>query len=118
MNLNGPNAYDSVKNPWITYTTDRKLSFNVIEMLFNYPDYEVTDNFYLRAVYNIAELSSSCIAEDSLITLADGSRKLVKDLTGEESLLVWFRSLMDMEKRKQKNGAHRGFLVFYWPSGS
>ena len=89
MNLNGPNAYDSVKNPWITYTTDRKLSFNVIEMLFNYPDYEVTDNFYLRAVYNIAELSSSCIAEDSLITLADGSRKLVKDLTGEESLLVW-----------------------------
>lgn len=33
--------------------------------------------------------SSSCIAEGSLITLADGSQVAVEDLTGEEDLLVW-----------------------------
>ncbi len=31
----------------------------------------------------------SCIAEGSLITLADGSRKAVEDLSGDETLLVW-----------------------------
>jgi len=31
----------------------------------------------------------SCIAEGTLITLADGSQVAVEDLTGEESLLVW-----------------------------
>ena len=37
--------------------------------------------------------SSSCIAAGTLITLADGSRKPVEDLTGDEMLLVW-----DLEK--------------------
>lgn len=32
---------------------------------------------------------SSCIAEGSLITLADGSQKAVQELTGNEMLLVW-----------------------------
>ena len=32
---------------------------------------------------------NSCVAEGSLITLADGSQKAVEDLTGEEELLVW-----------------------------
>ncbi len=32
---------------------------------------------------------SSCIAESSLITLADGSQKAVQELTGNEMLLVW-----------------------------
>lgn len=31
----------------------------------------------------------SCLAEGSLITLADGSQKAVEDLTGDEMLLVW-----------------------------
>lgn len=31
----------------------------------------------------------SCVAEGTLITLADGSQVAVEDLTGEESLLVW-----------------------------
>lgn len=33
--------------------------------------------------------SSNCIAEGTLITLADGSQKAVEDLTGNENLLVW-----------------------------
>ena len=33
--------------------------------------------------------SSSCVAEGTLITLADGSLKAVEDLTGNEELLVW-----------------------------
>ena len=32
---------------------------------------------------------SVCVTGDTLITLADGSKKQVKDLTGEEELLVW-----------------------------
>lgn len=32
---------------------------------------------------------SLCVAEGSMITLADGSQKAVEDLTGEEMLLVW-----------------------------
>lgn len=90
MILNGPNAHDFVTNPWIDFTTDRTLSFTVSDIINNYyPLYETTDTIYFRAVYKTSPPSSSCIAEDSLITLADGSRKLVKDLTGEESLLVW-----------------------------
>lgn len=32
---------------------------------------------------------NACVAEGSLITLADGTQKPVEDLTGEEQLLVW-----------------------------
>ena len=35
------------------------------------------------------ESTSLCVAEGSMITLADGSQKAVEDLTGEEELLVW-----------------------------
>ena len=35
------------------------------------------------------ESTSLCVAEGSMITLADGSQKAVEDLTGEEMLLVW-----------------------------
>lgn len=35
------------------------------------------------------ESTSLCVAECSMITLADGSQKAVEDLTGEEMLLVW-----------------------------
>lgn len=34
-------------------------------------------------------VEQSCVAEGTLITLADGSHVAVEDLTGEESLLVW-----------------------------
>lgn len=32
---------------------------------------------------------SSCVAEGTLVTLADGSQKAVEELTGDEQLLVW-----------------------------
>ena len=34
-------------------------------------------------------VKKSCVAEGTLITLADGSQVAVEDLTGEENLLVW-----------------------------
>lgn len=36
-----------------------------------------------------AVYEKNCVAEGSLITLADGSQKAVEELTGEEELLVW-----------------------------
>ena len=42
------------------------------------------DQIFFTAVYQPA-----CIAEGTLITLADGSQKAVEDLTGDEMLLVW-----------------------------
>lgn len=43
------------------------------------------DAFFVFAIYE----KDSCVAEGSMITLADGSQKAVEDLTGEEMLLVW-----------------------------
>lgn len=34
-------------------------------------------------------VENTCVAEGSLITLADGTQKAVEDLTGDEQLLVW-----------------------------
>ncbi|MFA5449554.1 MAG: hypothetical protein WC292_03855 [Clostridia bacterium] len=39
--------------------------------------------------YTIEKREPSCIAEGTLITLADGSQVAVEDLTGNEQLLVW-----------------------------
>lgn len=36
-----------------------------------------------------AKWKDSCVAEGSLITLADGTQKAVEELTGDEMLLVW-----------------------------
>ena len=36
-----------------------------------------------------SEIESSCVAEGTLITLADGSQVAVEELTGNEELLVW-----------------------------
>ncbi len=38
---------------------------------------------------DIPEPPASCVADNSLITLADGSQVAVQDLTGNEELLVW-----------------------------
>lgn len=53
-----------------------------------------TPIFYLIAVFQHIETGENpdegtCIAEGTLITLADGSQKAVEDLTGDEMLLVW-----------------------------
>lgn len=46
---------------------------------------EVKPKYVITAVYE----DDSCLAEGSLITLADGSQVAVENLTGNEMLLVW-----------------------------
>ena len=88
--LNGPNGYDSETNPWIEFSTNRTLTFNVKDIIEQYyPFYEVADNIYIRAFYKTPVEDDSCIAEGSKITLANGKQKKVEDLTGDEMLLVW-----------------------------
>ena len=91
IRLNGPNGGDISTNPWIDYTKDRALKFNVSTIIEQYyPNYKETDTIYFRAIYNKAiEGDDGCVAEGTLITLADGSQKAVEDLTGDEMLLVW-----------------------------
>ena len=89
--LNGTNGGSLSDNPWVEFSTDRVLSFDVDSIVANYPNYEETDNIYFRAFYRevIDQSSGGCIADGTYITLADGSKKLVEQLTGEEMLLVW-----------------------------
>lgn len=64
------------ENSYTKYTDKTVTIFNVL------PVYGT--NRFLTAVYQPA-----CVAEGTLITLADGSQKAVEDLTGDEMLLVW-----------------------------
>ena len=66
-----------------TYTTQTVRW--TIELTRSKSDWEIypTKGFY--AVYK----RDTCIAEGSMITLADGTQKAVEDLTGKEMLLVW-----------------------------
>ena len=57
------------------------ISYEYLEDLIENGEYNTID---VCAIY-----SSNCIAEGTLITLADGSQKAVEDLTGNENLLVW-----------------------------
>ena len=57
--------------------------------------YQYTDNAGVQVCYFVKyhcakqEKGGSCVTEDTLITLADRSQVPVKDLTGDEQLLVW-----------------------------
>jgi len=48
-----------------------------------------SDSYTQTFRFIIDKPASSCVAEGTQITLADGSTKAVEDLTGEEMLLVW-----------------------------
>lgn len=50
---------------------------------------DMLENGRFNEIDFCAIYSSNCIAEGTLITLADGSQKAVEDLTGNENLLVW-----------------------------
>ncbi len=52
---------------------------------YDFSNTPVTSNITLVAIWE----EKSCLAEGSLITLADGSQKAVEDLVGDEMLLVW-----------------------------
>lgn len=81
-----PGATNGITDPYRkNYTfggwyTTSNFSENPVESITS-----VGDNTILYAKWN----KNSCVAEETLITLADGSQVAVEDLTGEESLLVW-----------------------------
>ncbi|MDE6565686.1 MAG: InlB B-repeat-containing protein, partial [Clostridia bacterium] len=54
------------------------INFNYLNGITNYR------NIFIYAYYD-----KNCVAEGTMITLADGSQKAVEDLTGNEQLLVW-----------------------------
>ncbi len=90
MNINGTDGYNKETNPWIEISTSRELNVSVKDLIDqHYPLLHDSDKIYIRAVYNDYVSQGSCIAEGSLITLADGSQKAVQELTGNEMLLVW-----------------------------
>ena len=60
---------------------------------FNYADYSSGTQYlysaFVEGNLTDASSSSSCVAPDTLITLADGTQVRVDSLTGSEELLVW-----------------------------
>lgn len=74
-------------------------SFVVTTMILPNDTYTLTMTSYItrhtwsssdtKTMQFIVNKSDSCVAEGTLITLADGSLKAVEDLTGNEELLVW-----------------------------
>lgn len=69
------------KNPTITKFTDRTLNIKGYAMRDREKD------LYYLDIHTYYE--ENCIAEGTMITLADGSQKAVEELTGDEQLLVW-----------------------------
>lgn len=94
MNINGPDEYSS-SNPWHVISTQRVFEFNIKKMLEKYYpnlDVSVPDSIHIRAVYlddAKNETFGGCVAEGTLITLADGKQVPVEQLKGDENLLVW-----------------------------
>ncbi len=86
VNLNG---YDGAKeSPWQSFSNDRKIYIKVEDLINKYfPNYKSTDNIYFRGFYRGSV--GGCVAPETLITLADGSQKPVRELSGKEELLVW-----------------------------
>ncbi len=78
-------TYADVSNPYHKVT-------NGFEGWYTTSDFSGTKYSNIASAPNgtlYAKWKDSCIAEGSMITLADGSQKAVEDLTGDESLLVW-----------------------------
>lgn len=77
------------------FSTDTTLSITVKDIIDRYcPDYDELGkpSIYFYAIYDTNVSSSgggTCITPGSLITLADGTKMAVEDLTGNEMLLVW-----------------------------
>ncbi len=67
---------------------------NARDEYYTIAQYSYTDNagktyYYYVGYHMAAKGDGGCVTGDTLITLADGSKKQVKDLTGEEMLLVF-----------------------------
>jgi uncharacterized repeat protein (TIGR02543 family) len=84
-NPTNSSAVNGIKNP---YRRDYNFGGWYTNSDFSgtqYTDLASAPNGTLYAKWN----SSSCVSEGTLITLADGSRVAVEDLSGDELLLVW-----------------------------
>ena len=76
----GSNTYNFNRwaTPWNSNaSTAQTFTFNISQLQTN------------RAIFIFAIYTRSCVADGTLITLADGSQVAVEDLTGQEQLLVW-----------------------------
>lgn len=90
MCLDGVDGYDPDTNPWIVYTTERTLEFDVYKIINDYyPNYTHGHKIHFRAIYNESTASDNCVSAGTLITLSDGSQKPVEQLTDDDMLLVW-----------------------------
>ena len=86
-NPTGANAISNLANPLRSgYTFSNWYTKGEDNSTTNYSALSDVPN---NSLVYISWSKSSCIAAGSLITLADGSRVAVEDLTGEEDLLVW-----------------------------
>ena len=83
--------YDPITNPWIKISTERTITVNIAEIVEKYYPYLEDDGILeLRATYaKTPPKDNSCVAEGTLITLANGEQVPVERLTGDEMLLVW-----------------------------
>ncbi len=87
--LGGYVDFDADTNPWLPYTEEKELVYSPKEIIERfYSNLKPGAFITIRAVY-AKEPPRTCVAEDSLITLSDGSQKAVNELTGDEELLVW-----------------------------
>ncbi len=79
---NGKNTANPVTKEW------KWVEELTVKQLGRYEGHYV---WMIQQHYGTAETDPppSCVAEDTLITLADGSQKAVQNLDGSESLLVW-----------------------------
>lgn len=82
--------YDSSKNPWIEFSFNKTITFSIESIIHDYYNYmNPGDQVTIRAIYSTSKSSGSCIAEGSLITLADGTQKPVELLNASDEVLVW-----------------------------
>ncbi len=102
----GSVVYDSVVSVYLTYSEADSRNFTVKQGNTNvtlYSDEACTQTktgtdegqYYFKmpagdvTITSTSTKASSCIAPDTLITLADGSQKRADELTGDEDILVW-----------------------------
>ena len=84
----GQAYYDYNTNPWHEISYERSFSVNLAELVQKYyPDLKENEVLEFRATFN--EEEKKCVAEGTLITLANGEQVPVEQLTGDETLLVW-----------------------------
>lgn len=106
VNNGGSIAYNSVVKVVLSYTQSNSLTFTIKQGNNNVTYYSneacttkttstAAGTYYFKmpagdvTINSSAAGSSSCVVKGTLITLADGTRKAVEDLTMDDMLLVW-----------------------------